>query len=381
MGNVLRGLLLLFCVSFFSGGAFAQNYSIKKVGELHLQSLATAAIRDYDPGREIYLGFVDKGSEGVELAIFDTEGEILVSKNRRGEGPEEYLSSALTMGFAPDGNIWVQTSMELLKYDLEFNLIHKKRFEPKVTTHIYTGPKSKFIPLTKAGNPSFVVNMSNTSNLATSTYIPSEIQLVDYYDPAANEVKSTISLGSRNGFKGIEDEEFPVNVNPVFAADPQLNNFYFTTDLDNEITVYNPVNWHVIQRIPVKHESFEPLDDIPIPESNLPTMPSMGSPGLFAKNKSLLVFGSGLVGLVYVRGETEASFEMRKSTGKTYRLNDPEYHRLILFKDGIQLPGEHIVPSGMIEMPLTGNRFLVKTSLGEEEPDYIPYEIWEIVEE
>ena len=101
---------------------------------------------------------------------------------------------------------------------------------------------------------------------------------------------------------------------------------------------------------------------------------------LFAMNRKLLKFDSDLLGLIYVKGESEASYELRKNTNKIYRIGDPEMHRLILFKDGVQLPGEHTIPTGMIEMALPKNRLLVKVKEGDEELEYYPYEIWEIVE-
>lgn len=71
------------------------------------------------------MGFIDKRSEGIELAVFDAEGKIVSSKKRQGEGPEDYQSSALAMGFSPAGDVFVQTSLELVKYDLKFNRISK----------------------------------------------------------------------------------------------------------------------------------------------------------------------------------------------------------------------------------------------------------------
>ena len=126
MKSFLIKTALSLSATFLSLTLYAQEYDLRKVSDLNIDSFSNAGIRDYDPKSDTYLGFIDKRSEGIEIAIFDSKGKILISKKRQGEGPEDYLMSALTMGFSRDGNVWVQTSIELLKYDLELNLIKLK---------------------------------------------------------------------------------------------------------------------------------------------------------------------------------------------------------------------------------------------------------------
>ncbi|MBN7817068.1 hypothetical protein [Algoriphagus pacificus] len=377
MKNKLTFLALGISAIFLSFSGFAQNYQVKKVADLNIKSLEKVGIRDYDPVKDVYLGFIEKGGGEIALAIFDAEGKIVTSKVRTGDGPDHYTTSALTMGFAADGNIWVQTSLQLLKYDREFNLIKRIRFEPKFTTHLYSGPREKFIPLSKGDEISFLTSVSNISGMALGLEIPSKVNLIEYYDPSLKSVQSIAPLSERGVFEGYGDEESPVTINSIYELKPDENLLYLTTTIDNEITVYNPINWFVVKRIKVNHEEFQPLDDIPLRESNFKTSDRMM---LYAMNRKLLKFDNDLLGLTYVRGESEASYELRKNTNKIYRIGDPEMHRLILFKDGVQLPGEHTIPTGMIEMALPKNRLLVKVKEGDEELEYYPYEIWEIVE-
>ncbi|WP_425639794.1 hypothetical protein ACPUEN_08805 [Algoriphagus yeomjeoni] len=376
MKNLLIKTALSFSATFLSFTLSAQEYTFKKVREIRVESLAEVGIRDYDPKRDIFVGFIDKRSEGIELAIFDANGKILASQKRQGEGPEDYRSSALAMGFSPDGNVFVQTSIELMKYDLDFNKFSKILYEPKVTTVVYAGPRSKFVPLTRGEDVSFIVNGTNINNIVFNDVPPSKIDMLDYFNSASKKVQSTIPLSSRKVFEGIEDEVFPVRINPIFTIDAQNSNLYFTTTIDNEITVYNPINWNVIQRIPVKQEFFNALDDIPLRESNLAI--SGGTPR-YSMNDMILKFDSDLVGLVYLKEISEGTLELMKSQVKPYRMYNPEFHRIILFKDGIQLPGELTIPSGLIQMTLPNNRVLVKVVNEEEELDYIPFEIWELV--
>ncbi|SIO15687.1 hypothetical protein [Algoriphagus halophilus] len=380
MKNKLTLPALVMSAIFLSFSSYAQDYQLRKVDDLHVESLAPVGIRDYDPERKEYLGFVDKGSEGVELAIFDSDGKIVISEVRRGDGPNFYSSSALTMGFAPDGGIYVQTSVEFLKYDREFNLIKRIRYEPKFTTVVYSGPREKFIPLSKKNEISFLTGVSGISGMAMGPEVPSKVQLIEYYDPKLKSVQSLAPLSEKGVFQGFGDEKSPARINSIYELNYDENLLYLTTTIDNEITVYNPINWFVVKRIKVNHEEFQPLDDIPLRESNFPTAEDKGGAMLFAMNRRLIKFDSDFLGLIYVQGESEVSFELRKNTNKIYRLGDPEMHRLILFKDGVQLPGEHTIPTGMIEMALPKNRLLVKVKEGEEELEYYPYEIWEIVE-
>ena len=376
MKNLLVKTVLSLSAIFLSLTLLAQEYTFKKVREIRVESLAEVGIRDYDPKRDLFVGFIDKRSDGIELAVFDANGKILASQKREGEGPEDYQSSALAMGFSPEGDVFVQTSLELVKYDTQFKRISKVKFEPKTTVVVYSGPRSKFVPLTRGNDVSFIVNGSNLNSRGFND-TPKKMDMIDYYDAGSQIIKSVIPLSSRKVFEGIEDEVFPVNINPIFSIDSRNSNLYFTTSIDNEITVYNPINWNVIQRIPVKHEFFKALDDIPLREANLGPM---DKPPLFSRNQEILKFDSDLLGLIYVKEISEAANELRKTNGETFWMFDPEFQRIILFKNGVQLPGELAIPSGLIQMTLPNNRVLVKVVNEEEELDYYPFEIWELVE-
>lgn len=302
MKNKLTLPALVMSAIFLSFSSYAQDYQLRKVDDLHVESLAPVGIRDYDPERKEYLGFVDNGSEGVELAIFDSDGKIVISEVRRGDGPNYYSSSALTMGFAPDGGIYVQTSVEFLKYDREFNLIKRIRYEPKFTTVVYSGPREKFIPLSKGNEISFLTGVSGISGMAMGPEVPSKVQLIEYYDPKLKSVQSLAPLSERGVFQGFGDEKSPARINSIYELNYDENLLYLTTTIDNEITVYNPINWFVVKRIKVNHEEFQPLDDIPLRESNFPTAEDRGGSMLFAMNRRLIKFDSDFLGLIYVQG-------------------------------------------------------------------------------
>jgi hypothetical protein len=243
---------------------------------------------------------------------------------------------------------------------------------------LYSGPRSKFVPLTRGEEVSFIVNGNNINSRGANDVPPRKIDMIDYYNASSKIIQSVIPLSSRKVFEGIEDKVFPATISPIFTIDSQNSNLYFITSIDNEITVYNSINWNVIQRIPVKHEFFKALDDIPLRESNLGLS---NKSAFYSRNQEILKFDSDLLGLIYVKEISEAANELRKTEGKPFWMFDPEFQRIILFKNGVQLPGELTIPSGLIQMVLPNNRVLVKVVNQEEELDYYPFEIWELVED
>ncbi|MEP0711052.1 MAG: hypothetical protein ABJC55_03945 [Algoriphagus sp.] len=86
MNNFLIKTALFLSATFLSVTLFAQGYTFKKVGEIRVESLADVRIRDYDAKRKIFAGFLNKRSEGIELAIFDENGRVLTSKKEKEKG-------------------------------------------------------------------------------------------------------------------------------------------------------------------------------------------------------------------------------------------------------------------------------------------------------
>lgn len=355
----------------------AQTYKLNKVSEIRIESLSDVNLLDYYPKNDLFVGAVNQMGNPPELLIVDGKGEILKREIKEGQGPEEYLGSALTMGFSNDGEILLNTSLALYTYDFNFKLIEKLKFDPKSTMTIRPSPRSRFLKLGRSSSALSFISLPLGSTAYSSHATNNELYLIEYYNGDTKSVERILPYSSRKVYRGYENTPFPVSIDPIFTVDEQKNELYLSTSFDNEITVYNPVNWEVIRRIPVQHKSFRPLKSIPMEKVNFQ---STGRYKRYPFNSKLIKFDSELLGLVYVREISEAAYELRESDGKSKYLNDPTFNSLILFKNGVQLPGELTIPSGLIQMTLPNNRVLVKVVNEEEELDYIPFEIWELVE-
>lgn len=64
MKNKLTFLALVMSAIFLSLSGFAQKIQLEKVADLHIESLAPVGIRDYDPVKDVYLGFAEKQDFG-----------------------------------------------------------------------------------------------------------------------------------------------------------------------------------------------------------------------------------------------------------------------------------------------------------------------------
>src|SRR5690606_1815345 len=109
------GLLILIILTGQTNG-FAQ-YALEKVKEFKINSLYPVKLIDYYPQQGIYLGYTDKSSQGTDIVLVNEAGEVIIEKNMRGEGPEQYVSTLNCLGFSDGGDIWVQTPFQVLRYD------------------------------------------------------------------------------------------------------------------------------------------------------------------------------------------------------------------------------------------------------------------------
>ena len=370
---------IAFCsfIVFVSFSIFAQTYTFRKVSELRIESLSDVNLLDYSSKHDMFVGSVNQKAKRPELLIVDGKGEILKKELKEGEGPEQYQGSALTIGFSEDGNILLNTSLAVLKYDLNFKLVEKFKIEPKSTMTVEPSPRSRFLKLERSSSALSFISLPSGSIAFTPSATNNEFYLIEYYDGDSKSVERLLPISSRKVYRGYEDKPFFSSIDPIFTVDEQKNELYLSTSFDNEITVYNPMNWEVIRTIPIQHKSFRPLNSIPMEKSNFP---STGIYRRFPFNSKLIKFDSDLLGLVYVREISEASFELRERENKSFYALDPSYNSVILFKNGVQIPGELTIPSGLIQMTLPNNRVLVKVVNEEEELDYYPFEIWELVE-
>lgn len=178
----------------------------------------------------------------------------------------------LSFGFTEEADIWVHTTVQLLLYDTELNLKSRKKFVPGVMVHVYPGPRSSFPYFYQEkgqATPSFITHPSWVSrSLGTETWSVEKTNLIEIYDGVKDEVYEIVPLKERAHYNGF-DKRINAIVAPVYALDQETNELYLTTRIDNKITVYNLMKNQVVRRIPIKYESFNSLDQLPITGANL----------------------------------------------------------------------------------------------------------------
>src|SRR5690606_1415375 len=264
---VLLALLVSSSICFIPS-LFSQTYKLQKVSVLSIEILSDVILLDYNPEINLFVGSLNQRGQGTELLIVDSKGDILKKEIKEGQGPEEYLGSALTMGVSDDGKILLNTSLSLFKYDLNFKLIEKLKFEPKSTMSIDPSPRSRFLKLNSSSSELSFISLPSGPTAYSPNATNNELYLIEYYNGDTKSVERILPYSSRKVYRGYEDKKFPVSIDPIFTVDERKNELYLTTSFDNEITVYNPVNWEVIRRVPIQHKSFRPLNSIPMEKAN-----------------------------------------------------------------------------------------------------------------
>ncbi|WP_157966153.1 hypothetical protein [Cognataquiflexum aquatile] len=152
-----------------------------------------------------------------------------------------------------------------------------------------------------------------------------------------------------------------------------------TTNLDNEITIYDLTSRKLESRIKINHGEFNMLNKSLITESDFQ---GYGRTSLSPKNSKLFLLDGGMIVLDYIRGIEYGTYESKKADDPTYHhFQDPAYHRLILFDGTKQISADIPLPTnGKVTMALPGNRLLIQLINPDVEEDFIRYGIYKVVE-
>lgn len=372
--RIFTVILLLFATS----NSMAQ-FRLEKVEELHVNSLYPIGLVDYLPSKEIYLGYVNKFSEGSELALVNEDGEIIVSKNLKGEGPEEYTGTLNSLGFSDNGNFWVQTTHQLLRYDANLNLQERIKYDPGLLYHLQGRPK-KFSWFYKENNSaefSWIVNPTRVGNFLREISFE-HTKLIEIFSLKEDSTYQIAPISDRSHYKDF-DMSISAMYAPIYYLDRENNRLYLSTKLDDEITVYDLDRGKVISRINISHGEFNSLKTIPITNKSLPSYNNRIT--LSAVNERIYSLDENLIALEYIREIPYGTYEKKIADDlKYHHSRDPEYRRLILFDQNKQLSNDIALPNGSIELVLPDNRFLVKLINPVVEEDFIRFGIYKLIE-
>lgn len=162
----------------------------------------------------------------------------------------------------------------------------------------------------------------------------------------------------------------------IYTRSPDGRLLVVTTSFNDQITVFDA--WTLARRYPIqiKHESFQAVKSTKL---SLSSLPQFKGNILSARNYALHAWGNGYLALEYLKDISRSNFERKLIESKSYGTSrDPDYHRLILFKDGLQVSGDIPIPYGEIQMALPGNRLLIRLINPDEEEDFMLFGIFEL---
>lgn len=358
-------------------GAFSQ-YKLEKVEEFKINSLYNVEIVDYYPTDKFYLGYITT-SKGTQIALIDENGEFVANEMLTGEGPNQSVSAINSMAFAEDGDIWLQTAVEILLCDRDFAIKKRIRYPSSLKMNIY-GRMEVFPYFSRKESPSglsFITNPSGTNSYIFNKDIGND--LIEIYELEKDKLTKMAPVAHRPMFKKFTGSLYSHLYSLVYTLDRNNHKLYMTTSLDNEITVYDLLSRQLTSRIKIVHDEFKAVQNAAITEKDLP---SYGRISLGAKNHKIFLLDGGLVALDFIREIPYGTYEKKVAEDPTYRhFQDPAYHRLILFEGNKQLSKElSLPPNAKLMTTLPGNRLLMQVVNPEVEEDFIQYGIYQIVE-
>lgn len=371
-----RTFLILIISLFFTSSGMAQ-YRMEKTAEFHVNSLYPVGLVDYLPSERLYLGYINKFSEGMEVAIVNENGEILISKNLHGEGPEEYTTALNCLGFSEEGDIWLQTTHQLLRYDRKLNLKERIKYQSTLSYHLSGRPK-KVSWFRKKDDPSdfsLITNPSKVGNFLREISLE-HTRLIEIFSLKENRTYEIAPLSDRPQYRNF-DMTISAMYAPIYCLDREKNRLYLSTKLDDEITEYDLNTDKVISRINIRHGEYNSLKTIPITRKSLPSYNNLIT--LAAVNQQIYKLDGNLVALEYVREIPYGTYEKHIADDPHYHhYQDPGYHRLILFDHSQQLSDDIPVPYGTIQLVLPDNRFVVQLINPDVEEDFFRFGIYKL---
>lgn len=359
-----------------SSQAFAQ-FELKKIKEFNVSTLNDLDILDYFPSKKIFLGFL-KTPNGNDIVIINERGGIIVQKNLVGEGPDQSVSSINNMAFSKEGDVWIQSAIEVLLYDEKLILKEKISYPSSLTIQIF-GRKEYFPYFFNNGLKSgfsFVTIPSGTNSFSTDNQLNKG--LIEIYTPTQDKLFKIALASDRGIYKRLSNSLISSLYFIVYRIDNVKQKLFLTTRLDDEIIVYNLTSYQLESRLKIKHGDFKVLKNNSI---SLQDLPSVNRVSTGAKNNQIFLLDEDLIILNYVKEIPQGIYMQKKSIDQQYHhYNDPSYHRLILFDQNKQLSGDMLLPkNGHLMTSLPGNKLLFKIVDPDLELDHIRFEVYQVV--
>ncbi|WP_439487633.1 hypothetical protein [Algoriphagus sp.] len=334
-------------------------YELVKVDSFQINNFTRVNILDYSLEEKIYLGYSQTEDDILEIS---EEGEILRREHKKGEGPGLYGKRNPTgLCFGPNGERFVELPFQLISYDKDYQINHQHRllsplpirtssplgrppyFQHNDTTKLLVGPSNylsaNYMIFTKEGKDTL-------QNFYELNLLSGAVKSVVPYEP------TSIYNSTEMIYSGLMGKSFFIN--------QHNNELVLVHNLDKEILIYGLPDYSLKSSIPISHSEFKTYSPIPIgtnPSDN--NQDEIGR--LSAHNQKLFDLGDELYLLQYFTGISQAVYESRHTEEKPYVGKfDPQEQRILLFKNGKQLPQEHHGLDGSLVLSLPDNKILVQ---------------------
>lgn len=349
------------CSSNNSGKSetYEANYELVKVDSFQVENLTRVNILDYSPEEKIFLGYSTNEDDILEIS---EKGEILKRINRKGEGPNLYGSwNPIGLGFGPNGQRIVELPFRVFSYDENYEVV--KEFGIMSPLPIRANTPFGKPPYFHSKDTTFL--LVGPSNYFTATYLihnqEGKDTLQNFYqlNMQTGSVKSVVPYTDNSIYNSTENI-FPELMAKSFFVDHQNNELAVVQNLDPEILIYDLPQLTVNRNIPISYSEFLTYSPLPIGTS-FSDERAIALNRLSARNQRLFNFEDQTYLLQYFTGITEAEYESRNSEDDPYvGQNDESEQRLLIFKDGKQIPQELTGIKGGLKFTLPDNKILVQ---------------------
>ncbi|SIN82762.1 hypothetical protein [Algoriphagus halophilus] len=385
MNNSTHPLLfcLLFGFSLFSCTSKTEstvdlNYSLVKVDSFQVNNFTRVSIRDYSHEENIYLGYSEVEDDLLEIS---ENGEIIKRVNKKGDGPGKYGNwNPVGLAFGPNQERIVELPFQVISYDPNYEITHSHRvlsplpirtntplgktpyFVSNDTTHLLVGPSNYLTASHLIRNQEGKDTLKNFYQLNLFT---GETKMVVPYEP------TSVYEQTENVYNGV--------MGKTFFIDHDANELVVAQELDPEILVYQLPEFTLKNSIPINYSEFLTYNPVPI-GAPFDDPQAINLARLSGRNRKLINLGNGFVLLQYFTGITESEFENRNSEENPYSaVQDASEQRILIFKDGKQLPVELPGIEGVLVTALKENKLLVQEPANTEiEEEFTKFTIYQL---
>ncbi|WP_373493543.1 hypothetical protein [Aquiflexum sp.] len=353
------------------------GYQLVKIDSFRVDNLTRVQITDFSEKENIFLGYSEAENDILEIS---PKGEILKRVNRRGDGPNNMGNwTPLGMSFGPNGERMFQLPFQLLSYDKDYNQTNNIRIMSPlpVRANMPLGRTAYFM---ENGQPRYLVGPSTFLSAHLLIYTEEgrdTLQNFSLLYPESGNMKSIIPYEADSYYKKSEHIYY-WRMGKSFFIDG--NELVVLHHLADDILVYDIDNdFSLKRRVPITHSAFEKYNPLPIGTAmDDPKVNELNY--MSGRNEKILSLGNQIWLLSYFQGVTPAMYEANNSEESPFSTKKVmEKHKLLVFKDGQQVPGEIQKPEGNIIFSFKGNQILVLEETSEEtEEEFTRYSIYEV---